>query len=253
VASATYWRSSDSIFIYFAMLLRGMPLTLEQVKSRVVIEVDNRERRSGVPAALEDRGWSVMYGNLPAADYVLDIIGIERKTVPDFVQSVTNGRFFSEAAKMVEAGFSVRVILVEGDYEEIVEAFGYNQANGTVASLLERTMWGNVIPVGNQHNLIGLMEMIFWKTHDGKDRTAEAFLARKVSKYASEYEVCKNILMGIPKVGPDAAIALLKHFGTIEAMTRATEKELKAVKGIGPVLADTIYLHLHFDYNESPI
>lgn len=47
-------------------------------------------------------------------------------------------------------------------------------------------------------------------------------------------------LDGIPGMGPERKRMLLKHFGSVDAVTRAGLKELRAVPGIGPNLAEQI-------------
>ncbi|SES68141.1 excinuclease ABC subunit UvrC [Oceanicella actignis] len=54
-----------------------------------------------------------------------------------------------------------------------------------------------------------------------------------------------NPLDQIPGVGPARKRALLAHFGSAKAVTRAGLKDLKAVKGVSEALAETIYAHFH--------
>lgn len=49
----------------------------------------------------------------------------------------------------------------------------------------------------------------------------------------------------IPGIGPQRRTALLKHFGSLEQLYRASEEELAAVPGISRVLAERIYRELH--------
>ena len=52
-------------------------------------------------------------------------------------------------------------------------------------------------------------------------------------------------LDGIPGVGPKKKKALLKQFRTVEALKAASEEELAAAEGVGPVLAKIIHQHFH--------
>ena len=49
----------------------------------------------------------------------------------------------------------------------------------------------------------------------------------------------------VPGIGPQRRAALLKHFGSLEQLYRASEEELAAVPGISRVLAERIYRKLH--------
>lgn len=52
-------------------------------------------------------------------------------------------------------------------------------------------------------------------------------------------------LEGIAGVGPTRRRALLRHFGGLQEVVRASSDELSKVPGISAELADTIYAHLH--------
>ncbi len=55
----------------------------------------------------------------------------------------------------------------------------------------------------------------------------------------------KNPLDEIQGVGPARKRALLAHFGSAKAVTRAGLADLKAVEGVSEALAETIYAHFH--------
>lgn len=57
----------------------------------------------------------------------------------------------------------------------------------------------------------------------------------------AEWRRAKTLLGDYPGLGPDRAILLAKHFGSVQDMANADEKELKRVPGIGKVIAG----HLH--------
>jgi len=48
------------------------------------------------------------------------------------------------------------------------------------------------------------------------------------------------ILQGLPKVGPERAGRLLDRFGSVEAASSASRRELQSVDGIGKSIADKI-------------
>jgi excinuclease ABC subunit C len=57
--------------------------------------------------------------------------------------------------------------------------------------------------------------------------------------------VSANPLDDIPGVGPARKRALLAHFGSAKAVTRAGLEELKAVDGISEAMAETVHAHFH--------
>ncbi|HAD69100.1 MAG TPA: excinuclease ABC subunit C, partial [Acinetobacter radioresistens] len=54
-----------------------------------------------------------------------------------------------------------------------------------------------------------------------------------------------SVLEVIPGLGPKRRRDLLTHFGGIQGVLKASEKELMVVPGLGPALARTIYKILH--------
>ena len=58
-------------------------------------------------------------------------------------------------------------------------------------------------------------------------------------------EMVKNPLDEIPGIGPGRKRALLHHFGTAKAVSRAALSDLKDVDGISAQMAQTIYDHFH--------
>ncbi len=57
--------------------------------------------------------------------------------------------------------------------------------------------------------------------------------------------VSANPLDDVPGVGPARKRALLAHFGSAKAVTRAGLADLKAVKGVSEAVAETVYAHFH--------
>ncbi|HLB59793.1 MAG TPA: helix-hairpin-helix domain-containing protein, partial [Bdellovibrionota bacterium] len=53
-----------------------------------------------------------------------------------------------------------------------------------------------------------------------------------------------SVLDGIPGIGPKKKRALLRYFGSVESIRRATVEEITAVKGMTPTLAKTIHKQL---------
>lgn len=61
-----------------------------------------------------------------------------------------------------------------------------------------------------------------------------------------------TVLSEIPGLGPARVKELLRHFGSVSRLRRATVVEIAEVKGIGPALAATVHGHLHADGVSAP-
>ena len=73
------------------------------------------------------------------------------------------------------------------------------------------------------------------RVRDEAHRTAITFHRKKRGKRATT-----SVLDDVPGLGPAKAKALLAHFGSVRAMTTATEEQLCEVSGVGPSLARAI-------------
>ncbi len=54
-----------------------------------------------------------------------------------------------------------------------------------------------------------------------------------------------NPLDEVPGIGPSRKRALLRHFGTAKAVSRAGLTDLMSVEGISASMAEAIYDHFH--------
>ena len=82
---------------------------------KISIIADNREKESGIPDMLTAKKVNIIFRQLFVGDYhINDHIVIERKTSVDFVQSIIDGRLFSQCAKLRKSS-AVPLIIVEGN------------------------------------------------------------------------------------------------------------------------------------------
>ncbi len=80
---------------------------------------------------------------------------------------------------------------------------------------------------------------------DEAHRFAGQYRAKRSFKRQTRYQ-----LENIPGVGAVRRRALLSHFGSIKAVSEASEADLAAVPQIGPALATVIFKHFHPDEKE---
>ena len=85
-----------------------------------------------------------------------------------------------------------------------------------------------------------------------KQNSAEIFLLERIRDEAHRFAITfhqelrrkatlKSSLDDIPGVGPATRKDLLRHFGSLRKVKTATLEELKAVPGVGPKMAETIF------------
>ena len=201
----------------------------------IVVYVDSRELRSGVPKFLRELGADVEVRTLDVADYVVsEDVGIERKSANDFIQSIIDGRLFEQAGRLKEA-YEKPLIIIEGSPYGIRNIHP-NAIRGAIAAIT--LDWG--LPIlfsSGPEETAGFIYLI--AKREQEERKKEVRL-RSEKKALTLGERQRLIVEGLPNVSSTLAKRLLKHFGNVERVFTATEEELQEVEGIGPKKAREI-------------
>ena len=189
-----------------------------------MILYDHREARSGIPEELAARGIDLRPENLPAGDYVLsDRLIVERKTGSDLAASIKDRRVFEQAERL-RAAYPAVVLLVEGKPIHISQA-SWKGALGRVL-----TLGIAVLQTANP------LDSADWIARLARQEEAPPSGARGSGRVRRDPEAA-DILGCLPGISTVNARRLLEHFGSLRAVTAATEQELRGVRGIGPVKA----------------
>ncbi|EEB07471.2 DNA repair endonuclease XPF [Schizosaccharomyces japonicus yFS275] len=91
----------------------GRVSSMSTEQPRVI--VDLREFRSTLPSMLHGHGFSVVPCQLTVGDYILSPkLCVERKSVPDLIQSLNSGRLYSQCESMQDH-YEIPILLIEFD------------------------------------------------------------------------------------------------------------------------------------------
>ena len=82
----------------------------------------------------------------------------------------------------------------------------------------------------------------------GKEKNTDKLLAA-IEKAKSNPPDRLLTGLGISNVGRSAAQALMNHFGTLDALTQASEEEMMAIDDIGPISAHCVYTYFRQPHN----
>jgi len=191
------------------------------------IEVFADEHESKVPEVLESMNVVVRRQVLPVGDYILsERVVCERKTRSDFENSIMDGRLFQQAARMLEE-FRRALVVIEGErFEERVRK---SAVLGAIAALI--VDYG--IPVfftRDEEKTAELLYAIARREQLAEKRELRLLGEKKAWSLAQRQQL---IVETLPNIGPKLAKALLTHFGSVEGVFRASEKELQEVEKIG--------------------
>jgi Fanconi anemia group M protein len=219
----------------------------DQKKNEVKIIVDHREYRSNVVRNLATKGAFIEPYQLDVGDYVLSSrIGVERKKVDDYLESLINGKLFKQIAQLRDA-YSRPVLILEGKNLLTKRNINHNAIFGSLASIT--VDFGiPVLKTNNSSETADLLKIIA-RREQREDNKSIAVRGDKSQMSIRERQ--QFIIEGLPNVSSVIAKRLLAHFGSIKGIINASEKELTEVKGVGKHIATDIINILNADYLEN--
>ena len=234
------FRTLDSLKDKLGTLLNGQKnrkldsfVNTEKIK----IYVDHREKGSGVIKALVDMDVEIQLEQLQKADFVLSKrVGVEFKTVHDFIESIIDGRLLVQI-KDLKVGFERPIIIIEGQ-EDLYSV--RNVHENAIRGMLGTIAVGYGIPVlrtKNPKDTAGLLYVIAKKEQEDKD---SHFSPHGEKKEMSIKQWQEFIVSSLPGVGGTLAKPLLKKFKSIKKLINASEDRLQKVDKIGPTKARRI-------------
>ncbi len=199
----------------------------QQIKKQK-ITIDYREKNSLVISELVSLGFEIDFKELKVADYLVNDIAIERKTVSDFVSSMINKRLLRQLEELQQ--YPNKLLIIEGIDEQ--ELYVDNEEiNGVHPNAIR----GFLLSILLKHKV----PILF--TKDSED-TAKfiSILAKKEAKEMSlnvtkksldKKERLQFILEGFPGIGPKTAKKLLEKFKSIKNIINASEEQLQEILG----------------------
>ena len=205
--------------------------------STIAICVDDRECRSTLwPLLISAQDFRVSCKRLNIGDYVLAETWLfERKTVSDFITSLCDGRLFAQALRMQNTPYSPALI-VEGAAQMLSDCGVRREAIQGALVTLTLLMQ---IPVLRSRSPEETLKL-FRYTADKQQTWINGAVQRHGVRPRGKAALQNYILQRLPRVGPQRAADLLKHFGTVEAVLTASVDELELVTGIGTKTAGVI-------------
>jgi len=213
----------------------------------IKIVVDHREYRSKVVRNLTANGTYVEPQQLDVGDYVISSrIGVERKNVDDFLESLIGGKLFRQIAQLRDA-YPRPVLILEGENLLTKRNISHKAIFGSLASI--NVDFGvPVITTKDSGETADLLQVMA-KREQKDDKKTVALREEKTSMSLRERQ--QFVIEGFPNVSVVLAKRLLDHFGSIREITNASEEELMKVRGVGKNISSEILELLNAQYSEE--
>lgn len=201
--------------------------------AKVLIFIDTRE--SSIIDYFKQYECIIQRKMLLLGDFVVsDRVVIEKKTVPDFIQSITDKRLFMQL-KALKDNFEKPVLIVEGE-ESLYGSLYPNVIRGALAAIAVDL----AIPIIWTRDLADTAGIVYWiaKREQIDEKREISLRNKKVPDTIEEQQ--EYLIASLPDISAVRAKALLKHFKSPENVFKASVKELQEVKGIGEKIAQRI-------------
>lgn len=211
-----------------APLIDIFPKKKIKIIKKPTVVVDYREKNSLVPSSLKKNDLDIEFKELKVADYLVNGVAIERKTISDFLSSMTNRRLLSQLEDLKQ--FKNPLLLIEG----IEEGELYN--DHISAGIHPNAIRGFLLSIALKHRI----PLIFTKNPQdtanfisviAKKKNQEELSLNTTKKPRNKKEQLQFILEGFPGIGPKTSKKLLEEFNTIKNIVDASEEDLKKVLG----------------------
>jgi ERCC4-type nuclease len=191
-------------------------------KEKTKIIIDNRERNSLVPSELVKLGFEIEFKQLPVADYLINNIAIERKTLSDLQSSIINKRIFQQLTELKQ--YEKCFLLIEGYNGNAEPIISENAIKGFIlACSLDYKI--PIILTENERDSALYISILSKKKNDKEI----SINPKKIS--LNKEEQLQYILEGFPNIGPVKAKALIKKFKTLKNIINAPALELEDILG----------------------
>jgi len=206
---------------------------LNEYEENIKIYADHREKTSKTIKELINKGIKVELKQLEVADYVLsDNVGVELKAVPDFVNSILDGRLL-EQIKDLKYNFKKPVVIIEGDEDLFsVRKVHPNAIRGMLATIA--ISFG--IPIINTKNFRETTEMLI-TIAKREQKEGSNFSPHSQKRGISLKDQQEYFISSLPDIGLKLAKELLDKFKTPKNIINASQEELKKIDKIGEIKA----------------
>lgn len=208
------------------------------------VVADHREAASGILRELHRLDLNIEMQQLEVGDFILsERVGVERKTVRDFLQSLVDGRLLEQAKNLAET-FERPLLVLEGEGLYSERRIHPNAIRGALACI---TVDYHIPIISTKDEKASAKILASITKREQKEKKSE-IPVRSERKSLTLTELQRFVVEGLPGVSAVLAKRLLDHFASVERVMQASEEELMEVHGIGTEKARDIRRVLEAEY-----
>ncbi len=206
----------------------------EQVQPTII--VDSREASSApkIVKGLIERGVNVQTATLEKGDYVLsDICAVERKTVQDFVYTLTRRYLFEQLFRLKEV-YPKSLILLEG-YLPVIYKYSKIQPAAVWGAMFSLARNGMAMVCTTSYK--ETVDFLYVAAHQEQIVEKRSPTVHAFKKIDSTSDAQMYFIASLPNIGREKAIAILKSYQTPLNALINVDGWSETVHGLGPIIS----------------
>jgi ERCC4-type nuclease len=203
------------------------------------IIVDSREASSAakIVTGLVERGVNIKTETLEKGDYILsDQCAVERKTVHDFVYTLTRRYLFEQLFRLKEA-YPKSLVLLEG-YLPIIYKFSHIQPVAVWGAMFNLAK--NGIALVNTMSYKETIDFLYVAARQEQIVEKRAPTVHAFKKMDTLADAQLYFVASLPNIGREKALAVLKSYQTPLNAVINVDDWAKTVHGLGPVISNKV-------------
>ncbi len=219
-------------------------------KPTVDIIIDHREAKLfDILSKSKGDEMQIKRDTLPVGDIVINHkIVIERKSADDFVNSIIDGRLFSQLDKLVYT-YDIPVLIIEGDLQEVMERRDIHE--NVIRSVLAKIAIEYHVPILWAKSIEDTAQYVSFIAKRQLKEGEKTRYVKIIKKPHNDNEVLESVLSSIPQINAKLSQRLLSKFKTLKKIANAKVEQLMSVEGIGEKKAKKIYEVFNKEWNEG--
>jgi ERCC4-type nuclease len=207
----------------------------EQQQPTIIVDCREINTAMKIVKGLQERGVNIQSQQLEKGDYVLsDVVAVERKTVKDFVYTLTHRYLFEQLFRLKEV-YPKALILLEG-YLPIIYKYSRIQPSAVWGALF--SLARNGIPIVSTTSYKETTDFLYVAARQEQIIEKRTPTVHAFKNYDSTSDAQIYFVASLPNVGREKALALLKSYQTpLNALINVDDWP-ETVHGLGPIISN---------------
>ncbi|MGB8780035.1 MAG: ERCC4 domain-containing protein [Candidatus Bathyarchaeia archaeon] len=219
----------------------------EQEQPTIIVDSREASTASKIVKGLRERGVTVKTEVLEKGDYVLsDVCAVERKTVQDFVYTLTRRFLFEQLFRLKEV-YPKSIILLEG-YLPIIYKYSRIQPASVWGAMFNLAR--NGVAIINTTSYKETVDFLYVAARQEQIIEKRAPTVHPFKRVDTTADAQVYFLASLPNVGREKALAILKCYQTPLNAVINVDDWSETVHGLGPKISSKVKEVLNTQFRE---